>query len=136
MFRFLDHTGDFAIEAEAETPEAALGETVAALVALVVGDDVPLRELESRPLSLDALDAPDLLVALGNEVLYFFETERFLPARLLVDRFDGSHLEGSFLGQRLPHDHPIARPAKAVTHHDATFDVLPHLTRTRLVIDL
>lgn len=140
MFRFLDHTGDFAIEAAGATPEAALAETVRALVALLAGEDARFAPREGRAITLDAFDGADLVVALGNELLFLFETERFLPARLHVERLDlgseGAHLEGRFLGECVARDLPLARPAKAVTHHDAAFDVLRDETRVHLVIDL
>ncbi|MBX3249218.1 MAG: archease [Myxococcales bacterium] len=137
MFRFLDHTGDFALEVTGATPEAALEETARALVALVAGE-APLAERETRPIALEAFDGADLVVALGNELLFLFETERFLPTRLVVDHLDPDHasFEGRLFGERVPRDLPLARPAKAVTHHDATFDVRPDQTLVHLVIDL
>ena len=139
-YRLLDHTGDFAIEAEAETPEAALGELVRALVVLVLGEDVTLRSDERRELVLDAFDAEDLLVSLGNEVLFLLETERFFPSTLVVDRLHldppNARLGAHLMGEHLDRNHPLARPAKAVTHHEATFDVSPARTHLRLVIDL
>ena len=140
MFRLSDHTGDFAIEAEAPTPEAALGELVRALVVLMLGEDETLRSDVSIALAVDGFDAEDLVVTFGNELLFLFETERFLPASLLVERLvlapPHARLEARLFGERLDRHRPLARPAKAVTHHEATFDVSPARTRVRLVIDL
>ncbi|MCB9615819.1 MAG: archease [Sandaracinus sp.] len=135
MYRLLDHTGDFALEAEAETPELALAETARGLVALVLGD-VTLAEREHRELELEGFDVVDLLVAFGNELLFLFESERFFPARVVVDVLEPDFLRATLLGERLPKGHDVARPAKAVTHHDATFDVSAERTHVRLVIDL
>jgi SHS2 domain-containing protein len=140
VFRLSDHTGDFAIEAESPTPEAALGELVRALVVLMLGEDETLASNASHALMLDGFDAEDLLVNFGNELLFLFETERFLPSTLIVDRLQldppNARLEARLLGEHLDRDRPLARPAKAVTHHEATFDVSPERTRARLVIDL
>jgi SHS2 domain-containing protein len=140
VFRLSDHTGDFAIEAESPTPEAALGELVRALVVLMLGEDETLRSDASMTLALDGFDAEDLVVNFGNELLFLFETERFLPASLIVDRLEleapAARLEARLFGERLDRHRPLARPAKAVTHHEATFDVSPERTRARLVIDL
>jgi SHS2 domain-containing protein len=140
VFRLSDHTGDFAIEAEAPTPEAALGELVRALVVLMFGEDEALGSNASRTLTLEGFDAEDLVVNFGNELLFLFETERFLPSSLIVDRLQldppNARLEARLLGEHLDRDRPLARPAKAVTHHEATFAVSPEGTRARLVIDL
>ncbi|MCB9602735.1 MAG: archease [Sandaracinus sp.] len=135
MYRLLDHTGDFALEAEAETPELALAETARGLVALVLGD-VTLVEREQRVVELEGFDVVDLLVAFGNELLFLFESERFFPARVVVDVLEPDFLRATLVGERLPQGHDVARPAKAVTHHDATFDVSSERTHVRLVIDL
>ncbi len=118
--RFFDHTGDFGAELSAESERALYEE--AALAFLHVLTDAPqsVAACETRSLSVHGIDQADLLVALGNELLYLFETEGWLSARIEVESFDGQELEATAHGEAYdPERHPIARPVKAVTHHGA-----------------
>lgn len=117
-YRFIDHTGDFGLELEA----ADLGEVFAGVARafadlLTDGPDLVAAQ-EARELTVSGLDAPDLLVAFANELLYLFEVEGFLCARFEPTRASPSEVAGTCFGE--PYDparHTIARPVKAVTHH-------------------
>lgn len=118
--RFFDHTGDFGADLRAED-EADLYETgVAALIALLVEDIRVIGTPEERTMEVSGVDEADLLVTLGNEVLFLFETG-WLTREVTVTALDGDTLSAVAHGE--PFDearHPIARPIKAVTHHCAS----------------
>jgi SHS2 domain-containing protein len=136
-YQFFDHTGDFGVEVRAETPEEAVEEAARALLDLLTGAPETVREQESRALLVEGLDAAETLVALGNELLFLFETEGFLCARLELDEVAEDAFEGVAHGERFdPDRHPIARPIKAVTHHGAELSPTGDGWRIRLIFDL
>lgn len=136
-YRFFDHTGDFGVDAEAETPEEAVEAAARALLDLLTGAPESVREVDARPLRVEGVDAAETLVALGNELLYWFETDGFLCARLALDDLAEDVFEGVAHGETFdPDRHPIARPIKAVTHHDAALFPTADGWRLRLIFDL
>ena len=140
-YRFIDHTGDFALEVEADDAEGAIRGMARGLLHLLTDDPDRVEDRETRPFTLEALDAPGLLVALGNELLYLFEAEGFLWAHLVITS-QRSHLADGFLVGELhgepfdPDRHPIARPFKAVTHHGALLEMVDGRARARVIVDL
>jgi len=134
----VDHTGDIAADLRASS---VAGLFRAATVALldVLTDAVPsVGDEASRALTLDGIDAEDLLVALGNELLFLFEVEGFLARDLHLEELDETTLRGTLRGALFdPERHPIARPIKAVTHHQAHIEEHADGSVTaRLVFDL
>jgi len=148
---FFDHTGDYGVDLRGESYEEVLDALARAFVDLLTGAPETVVEAESRPLEVRGLDEEDLLVALGNELLFRFEMG-FLVARLevlAVLQEDGAEsepgdgpageltLEAEAWGEAFdPERHPIARPMKAVTHHQASVVEDATGARARLVFDL
>ena len=133
--RFFDHTGDYGVDLCAATEEALYEASIAALVELLVDDVGSIREAEERSFELEGLDAEELLVGLGNEVLFLFETG-WLTKRVEVE-VDGDRIVATARGE--PFDevrHPIARPIKAVTHHGAAVGGADNHWTGRLIFDL
>ncbi|MBX3273737.1 MAG: archease [Sandaracinaceae bacterium] len=134
--RFFDHTGDFGADLEASS-EAELFEASAdALVALLVEDPSAIAERETRALEVSGLDAAEQLVALGNELLYRFETG-WLARRVTIDELGDDRLRATAHGEPYdPSRHAIARPIKAVTHHGARAEPREGGWSGRLIYDL
>ncbi|MCB9595630.1 MAG: archease [Sandaracinaceae bacterium] len=135
--RFFDHTGDFGADLEASSEAELFEASVDALVGLLVDDATKIDERESRPIEARGVDGLDQLVALGNEVLYAFETG-WLARRVEVIALDVDTVTATAWGEAYdPARHVIARPVKAVTHHGAAIDELDDDRWTgRLVFDL
>lgn len=144
---FFDHTGDYGVDLAGESFEEVLDALARAFVDLLTGAPETVAESEARPLEVRGLDEEDLLVALGNELLFRFEMG-FLVARLEVlavleeDGEEGARageltLEAQAWGEAFdPERHPIARPMKAVTHHQASVVEDATGAQARLVFDL
>ncbi|MCO5166554.1 MAG: archease [Planctomycetes bacterium] len=136
-YRFFDHTGDFGVDVEAPDEGAAVAACARAFLALLTDAPETVAEREAREVSVTGIDAPATLVALGNELLYLFEVERFLCARFSPARVEATRIEGTAHGERFdPARHPIARPVKAVTHHQAALARRGRVVRARLIFDL
>jgi SHS2 domain-containing protein len=135
--RFFDHTGDFGVELHGPDPAALAAELARAYLELFTDAPASVAEREAREVRVSGIDEADLLVALGNELIYLFEVEKLLVARFEPGALEPGALSGVVHGERFdPARHPIARPVKAVTHHGARCE--PHAGgwRARLVFDL
>ena len=96
--RFFDHTGDFGADLEASSEAELFEASVDALVGLLVDDATKIDERESRPIEARGVDGLDQLVALGNEVLYAFETG-WLARRVEVIALDVDTVTATAWGQ-------------------------------------
>ena len=136
-YRFFDHTGDFGVDVCTPTRRGAVAACARAFLDLLTGAPETVVEREAREVRVTGIDAPATLVALGNELLYLFEVERFLCARFQPTTVEEGVIAGTAHGEPFdPDRHPIARPMKATTHHDARFARDGRVFRARLIFDL
>lgn len=107
-FRFIPHTADVAVELVADDDAGLRQAGLDALRELLVGAS-PVAEREERVVALRGDDAATRLVHFLQDVLYLFDTERFVPARATA---------GGVAGERFDPARHEARPeVKAVTWH-------------------
>ena len=109
-YRLLPHTADIAAELRAPDEAGLRAAGVEVLRALLVADSV-VRTAQERPVALRGADAPERLVHFLSDVLYLYDSERFVPAcaagaGVLGEPFD-------------PARHHAQREVKAVTYHGA-----------------
>lgn len=128
MYRFVEHTAELELELEAGSAEGVLTEALRAFAELAgTGTGEPVE----RKIELEAADAPTLLAAWLDELLFLADTERLLPvdAELAVT---GNRLAGTL---RLREGEP--RPlVKAVTLHRLGFGRENGVWRGRVVLDV
>jgi len=110
-FRFVSHTADIAVELSARDEPGLYQAGLDALRTLLVGESDVLPR-EQRAIAVGGEDDPaERLVRFLSEVLYLYETERFLPARTLHAGIAGEPFDAS--------RHVALREVKAVTYHGA-----------------
>ena len=128
-FRLVDHTADLAIEAEAPTREAVLGQAALGLTAVLTGrpraHDLarPEREVSFR---VDAPDEAALVVAFLSELLWLHESEDllWLGGGVEIAELPDGGLRLSAHGNAVVHDpvkHGRGVEVKAVTYHGLRF---------------
>jgi SHS2 domain-containing protein len=137
-YRFFDHTGDFGVDVEAGSEAEAVSLCARAFLDLLTDAPHTVEEREARAVEVSGIDRAATLVALGNELLFLFEVEKFLCARFAPTTLDDTRLAGTAHGERFdPARHPIARPVKAVTHHGTRLErAKGGAFHARLIFDL
>jgi SHS2 domain-containing protein len=106
------HTADIAAELRAADEPGLRAAGIEALRELLVGDS-PVRALAERPIQPRGADAAERLVHFLGDVLYLYDTERFVPARASPT---GAGVAGEPFD---PTRHHAQREVKAVTYHGA-----------------
>ena len=133
----LDHTADLGIEVRAESLDR-LFEAAALGIVDVIVDATTVEVKQSRTLRLTATDREILLLKLLREIVYVYDTERWLPARVEVHLEDERALVAELGGEQLdPGRHEVKTEVKAVTYH--ALEVLASGAggfRARVVLDL
>ena len=109
-YRFVPHTADVAAELRAESELGLYQAGVDALRNLLVGTS-PVRSLEQRPIAVRGTDPTERLVRFLGDVLYLYDTERFVPDRVSPAGLSGEPFD--------PARHHALREVKAVTYHGA-----------------
>ena len=133
-FEYIDHTADIGIRAWGPTLAAAFEEAARGLVANMVEVDAA-KEVGEAALSVDAESIERLLFRFLEEVLFLFETERWVIVRAQV-RFSGeTKLDARLFGEaydasRHGHVHEI----KAITFHDLAVQRAP--PEVRVIVDI
>lgn len=109
-YRFVPHTADVAAELRADSELGLYQAGVDALRELLLGTS-PVRSLEQRPITVRGVDPTERLVHFLGDVLYLYDTERFVPDRVLPRGVSGEPFD--------PARHDALREVKAVTYHGA-----------------
>ena len=92
---------------------------------------------ESVSVSVKAESAEELLVSWLTELLFLYESERWLFSRFEPRLPDDGRLEAEVWGEKLdPARHPIEREVKAVTYHRMAFFRQGKQLKTTIVFDL
>ena len=135
-FRFLDHTGDLAVEVYGKNlPD--LFENAGVALFHVVTDPSRVEEREQKEVSLTYEDLETLMVDWLGELLYFHDVERLLFRRFGVRIIGDGRFEGSARGEVFDEGrHVIRTEIKAVTFHQIEVREDKGRWRARVVLDL
>ena len=120
-YRILPHTADGKFQAYGATLEETFGNAALALASLMwEWEKVEPRTRYS--VRVRARDLEQLLVKFLGEVVYLFETRRFLLAEatsLTIETGEAeSSIEATFLGDSLSDRYELHGAVKAVTYHE------------------
>lgn len=111
MYRFLDHTGELALEIEAGSPEEVLAQALEALAEVIRTDD--LGAPTTREVEVESSDRETLLADWLSELVFLADTEGFVPERVCSLELADAKLRATVEG-RLGRPSPLV---KAVTYH-------------------
>jgi SHS2 domain-containing protein len=119
--RYADHTGEIEIELRGPTMKALFLQAGESLAELILGEE---REVgpgggAAVTVTLEAVDAPSLLVAWLEELIYRADVDHAVFTRFSIDDLDDQHLTAT-LRDRAPLDRD--NPIKAATYHGLRVD--------------
>jgi protein archease len=137
-YRILPHTADGKFQAFGRTLEEAFGNAALALASLMW--DWSTVELKIRHfVHVTGLDREQLLVKFLGEIIYLFETRKFLLGKVdglrIRPQFNGFSLEAVLAGETLSPGRELAGDVKAVTYHDLTIEERDGFT-VQVVVDM
>ena len=116
-FEILEHTADVGFRARGASV-AELFEHAAEALLAIAAERRHAEVRETLDVTVDGDDLPSLLVNFLEELLYLFDTGRFVPVRVQVEEVTGSSLRARLSGEpRDPARHPWRLIVKAATYH-------------------
>lgn len=132
----LDHTADAGIIVYGEDLPALFTHAAWALFD-VISDATTIQPLHSMTVRLEALDREDLLVQWLSELLYLYDTQRFLCCDATFTVLEPTRLEATIRGEPLdPARHPIDTEIKAVTYHQIAVEQVGARWQARVIFDV
>jgi SHS2 domain-containing protein len=130
VYRWIEHTGELELVIEASDEPSVFEDATAALRELMNGDTADVEA--ARQIELEAVDRPTLLAEWLSELLFYAETEDFVPLRLAQIDLRSNNLRArvdGYLG-RPPH------LVKGVTYHRLEFEPANGGWHARAVLDV
>ena len=117
MFEILEHPSDVGILARGSDRQEALLELSRGLVSIIVSTE-GIEPTEEREFRADGSDDEAQIVNWLNEILFFFDTEGFVPVDLRITSWNNHMLIGRARGVFFdPARHEFRTAVKAATYH-------------------
>jgi SHS2 domain-containing protein len=136
LYTILEHTADIGFEALGDSARELFAHAADAFYAIAAGPS-EVRALDEYPLVLAGANYGDLLVNFLSELLYLFDANRFVPARVAIDRIAPDALDARLIGEpRDPGRHPWRLIVKAVTYHGLEVSSHGGTWRARVYLDV
>jgi protein archease len=126
-YRFVPHTADVAVELRAPSERGLYQAGLDALRELLVGTS-PATSVEERQIEPRGTDPTERLIHFLADVLYLYDTERFVPVRVTPTGVAGERFD--------PATHQAEREVKAVTHHGAAVEHHADGWRATIIFDV
>jgi SHS2 domain-containing protein len=137
-YRILPHTADGKFQAFGRTLEEAFGNAALATASLM-WDWSTIEPKVHHFIHVSGIDREQLLVKFLGEVIYLFETKRFLLGKVdglrIRPQFEGLSLEAVLGGETLLPRHELTGDVKAVTYHDLKIEERDGFT-VQVVVDM
>ena len=132
----IDHTGDLGMLVFGADLHELFAHAAWGLFDLMT-DAERIESRISRGLTVEAIDLEDLMVRWLGELLYAYDTDRFLTASAAFHALEPTRLRATLHGE--PFDaarHPIDTEIKAVTYHQIAVERLDTGWQARVIFDI
>jgi SHS2 domain-containing protein len=136
-YRFLAHTADLRVGVSG-AGLAAIYQSAADLVRETLVGDSAVAAGEERRFAVAGADDAERFFRFVRELLYLYDSEGFLPARVrAAPGAGGAGGEATVAGERFdPARHAAERQVKALTRHGYRFERTPAGYEAELLFDL
>ncbi len=132
-FRLLEHEADIGLEIYGRSQTELFSHAGAALFSLITEPDT-IEARFTRHITIN--NGEELLVVFLNELLYLWDTEKFIPRTFSVV-MEGGKLEADITGETFdPGKHSVYKEVKAVTYHKFTIQQEGDLLKATVFLDI
>ena len=132
-FTVIEHEADMGLEIYGRNLAELFMHAGAALFSLITDPETTEARF-TRQITIDSEEGA--LVVFLNELLYLWDTEKFIPQTFSV-RLDGERLEADITGETFdPGKHSVYKEVKAVTYHKFTIQQEGDLLKATVFLDI
>jgi SHS2 domain-containing protein len=137
-FKFLDHTADAKFQAFGRTMEEAFANAALATASLMWNVETVTRRVR-HPLSVRGKDLEQLLLHFLQEIIYLFDTKKFLlgsAEEVKIKKGKGGYsLDVVFAGDNRSGKYKIFGEVKAITYNEMRIEKNDRIT-LQVVVDI
>ena len=136
VYEPIDHTGDLGMRVFGADLHELFAHAAWGLFDLMT-DAERIEPRISRDLAVEAIDLEDLMVRWLGELLYAYDTDRFLTVSAVFETLEPTRLRAALRGE--PFDaarHPIDTEIKAVTYHQIAVERRDAGWQARVIFDI
>ncbi|MFN0197438.1 MAG: archease [Planctomycetaceae bacterium] len=136
MFETFDHTADIGLRIRAANVEALFCDAGRGLISLMVDNANEISPRDRMTISIPGKEIEYLMFDWLNELLYRFETEKWLFSDFEV-RMTPQGLEATATGEPFdPLRHRLSHEVKAVTYHHLVVEQSPSGWLAEIIFDI
>lgn len=136
VYQPIDHTGDLGMLVFGADLHELFARAAWGLCDLMT-DAERVEPRLSRDLAVESIDLEDLMVRWLGELLYAYDTDRFLTVSAVFETLEPTRLHATLRGE--PFDaarHPIDTEIKAVTYHQIAVERRDTGWQARVIFDI
>lgn len=135
-FQQIDHTGDVGIEVSATSLEELFCEATRGLTDIIT-DLSSVEVKDERMIEVDGTDREQLLQRFLSELLFLFDTERFLCSECAIGSLTDTNITAVLKGEAFdPERHEGKTEVKAVTYHGMEIKEDNGTFRCTIILDI
>ena len=136
IYQAIDHTGDLGMLVFGADLRELFAHAAWGLFDLMT-DAERIEPRLNRDLTVEAMDLEDLMVRWLGELLYAYDTHRFLAVNAAFHTLESTRLRATLRGDMFDAErHPIDTEIKAVTYHQIAVERLGAGWQARVIFDI
>jgi|SRR5580704_13671962 len=136
MFEVFDHTADLGLRIHAPDLNALFADGGRALLSVIVSDSNTVEPRDRLTVRVAGTDLEYLFVDWLDELLFLFESKRFLASEFET-QLDDTGISATVRGEPCdPARHALAHEVKAVTYHGLTVEQSADGWRAEVILDI
>jgi len=135
-YELLDHTADIGIKAFGRDLPEAFGNAAYAMFDIITFTE-EIKEKQSFDIQITAAHIEDLLITWLDELLFKYETERFLFKEFKIKDLSDTNLNATIFGEKVDlKKHEIKVEIKNVTYHQLKVEKTADGWELQVIFDL
>jgi SHS2 domain-containing protein len=135
-FEILEHPSDLGIEAYGNSMQELFRNAAKGLISIIAGNSDIIASCE-REISIPATDRENLMVRWLAEILFLYDSEKFLLSDVKFEVINDNSMKAVLQGEIYdPLKHELSLDVKAITYHQLKLEECDGLWIARVFVDI
>ncbi len=136
LFKILEHPADLGIEAYGNSMEDVFKNSAKGLIFIIAGNSKIDNNL-TKKITISAMDRENMFVRWLNEILFLYDSEKFLMSDVEFKNISDTSLCANVAGEKYNKiKHQLKLDVKAVTYHNLIIEKERDIWKSRVYLDV